>query len=270
MCNYYTDVGVKRKTMFRGLYTSYTGMKVQQRRVEGISNNIANIDTVGFKKDRIIETSFKDVLTTKIRDGKPNKMIGKMTLGVKVDSVYTDFSQGSLKQTDSPLDLALEGKGFFKVGVLNKEGKLEQRYTRDGSFVINEKDELMTKDGFYVLTEDGKKINVGNEPKFTRINKDGSIYVKEDFKGKIAVVNFEDTKELRKEGDSLYTVRKGNEEIPFKGKIVQGFLENSSVNSAEEMIDLITATRIYEANQKVIQTYDDTMEKVANNIGQVK
>ncbi len=255
--------------MFRGLYTSYTGMKTQQRRVEAISNNIANIDTVGFKRDRVVETSFKDVLTKKIRDYQPIKNIGTMSLGAKVDRVFIDFSQGSLKQTDGQFDLAIEGKGFFKLGILNEKGELVEKYTRDGSFTLNEKNELVNTEGAYVLSG-GKKINLGDDNARARINADGSIYVKEELKAKIDIVDFENMQSLRKEGDSNFITTKESKEIAFKGKIVQGFLENSGVNSAEEMIDLIAATRIYEANQKIIQTYDETMNKVANDIARIK
>ncbi len=255
--------------MFRGLYTSYTGMKVQQQRVDAISNNIANVNTNGYKRDRLIEKSFKEVLTTRIRDGKSDTRIGKMSLGVSVAEVFTDFSQGSLKQTNNELDIAIAGRGFFKLGVPDKSGNMAIKYTRDGSFTLDSNKDLCTKDGKYVLSESGDKINLA-ENALPRINKDGSVYLKEKFIAKLGVVDFADEKMLKKEGDSMFVVPDNAETRAFEGSLEQGFLEGSGVNSVQEMINLITANRIYEANQKVIQTYDETMSKVVNEVGSVK
>ncbi len=255
--------------MFRGLYTAYTGMRYQQVKVDSISNNIANADTAGFKKDNVIAESFKDVLTYKIRDVENKSIkqnIGKMSLGIKVAQVYTDFKQGPLKQTDQPLDVAISGTGFFKVGEITPDGNMNIKYTRDGSFGMDQENNLVTKDGLFVLSED-KKINL--EDGFVRINKDGSIYQGEALKGKIDLVDFDDLQMLRKEGDTLYITTDKSVEKPFESVVEQGFLEMSSANGIDEMIDLIQSTRIYESNQKVIQTYDETMGKVVNEVGRV-
>ncbi len=254
--------------MFRGLYTSYTGMKVMQEKVDVISNNIANVDTTAYKRDRVIEKSFKDVLTSKIRDGKVNKKIGKMNLGVYVDKIYTDFSQGPIKQTDDPFDIAIEGKGFFKIASIDEEGNKSVKYTRDGSFTLNSDGELVTKDGFYVLAGD-EKMNL-NDSDYARINQDGTVYQNGIMAGKLDIVSFEDNNTLKKIGTSMYEAGEISKEIPFEGKLQQGFLEGSGVNSVDEVINLITATRVYESNQKIIQTYDETMSKVVNEVGAVK
>ncbi len=252
--------------MFRGLYTAYTGMNVQQKKVDIISNNISNINTNGYKKDQIIENSFKDVLTSRIRDGKNNKQIGKMSLGVKVDRVYTDFSQGGLKQTDEPYDLAISGSGLFKVASFASSGEPEVFYTRDGSFTVDEENFLRTKDGLFVLSNN-EKIQLENGR--LRVNKDGSLYQNEFSEAKLDIVDFENLDSLRKVESSLFVSTEDSKEKEFTGTVNQGFLETSTVNSVSEMIELISATRIYEGNQKIIQTYDETMNKVVNEVGRV-
>ena len=253
--------------MFRGLYTAYTGMLTQQQKMDGISNNLANVDTTGYKKDRMIQQSFDEILTYKLNDPEvpQGESIGKMSLGVKVSQVFTDFSQGSMKQTDNLLDVALQGEGFFKVGEVNDQGSMDIKYTRDGSFNISQNGQLVTKDGLFLLGEDDASVQLGFED--FRVNNDGSIYQNEELMNKIQVVNFEDDQTLRKQGSSLFTTTDTSVIKEYEGTIVQGFLETSNVNTINEMIEMIATTRTYEANQKMIQTYDATMEKVVNSVG---
>ena len=122
--------------MLRGLYTGWTGMVNEQKRLDVISNNLANADTLGYKQESVSSQSFDKLLTIKIRDGSQsyhNQAIGTMSLGVKVGEVYTDYSQGSIRGTSSPLDLALSGSGFFTITTTNAKGETVTRYTRDGS-----------------------------------------------------------------------------------------------------------------------------------------
>lgn len=253
--------------MLRGLYTAYTGMLTQQQKMDGISNNLANVDTNGYKKDQMIQKSFDEILTYKLHDPEVphGQSIGKMSLGVKVDQVYTDFTQGSMKQTDNSLDLALQGDGFFKVGEVNDQGSMDIKYTRDGSFNLNQEGQLVTKDGLFVLGVEDVPVQLGFDD--FRVNRDGSIYQKEEFTNQLQVVNFEESQSLRKQGSSLFNVTATSVETAFEGSIEQGFLETSNVNTISEMIDMIATTRTYEANQKIIQTYDATMDKAVNSVG---
>ena len=253
--------------MFRGLYTAYTGMVTQQQKMDGISNNLANVDTTGYKKDQMIQASFDEILAYKIHDPEvpQGKSIGKMSLGVKVSQVYTDFGQGSMKQTDNLLDVALQGDGFFKVGEVNDQGTMAIKYTRDGSFNFSQNGQLVTKDGLFVLGTDDAPIELDNDN--FRINEDGSIYQNEVRMNQLQIVNFEEAQTLRKQGSSLYEVTDTSVTAAFEGTVVQGFLESSNVNTINEMVDMIATTRTYEANQKMIQTYDATMDKVVNSVG---
>lgn len=256
--------------MFRGIYTAYTGMRTQQQKMDSISNNLANADTVGYKKDQMVQESFAEVMTHKINDPEMphSESIGGMTLGVKVSEVYTDFVQGSLKQTDDPLNVALQGEGFMKVGKVQSDGSIETRYSRDGSFNLDQLGRLVTNDGLFVLGEDDNPITLSSNQ--MRINKDGSIYENEENRGQIQMVNFENLNTLRKEGNNLFITTEASEEKAFEGTLSQGFLESSNTSSIEEMINMITTTRTYETNQKVIQTYDATMDKVVNSVGTVR
>ena len=126
--------------MVRGLYTAYTGMANEQKRLDIIANNLANAATVGYKEESVTNQSFDEVLSIKIRDESEaynDRPIGTMNLGVKLGETYTDYNQGSLRQTDGTYDLALDGKGFFALSVMDKSGNISTKYTRNGSFTMN-------------------------------------------------------------------------------------------------------------------------------------
>ncbi len=255
--------------MFRGLYTAYTGMRVQQDVLNVVSNNLANVDTTAFKKDKLGIRSFKEVLAIKQRD--PDRMsrnnIGRMNLGVTSSLAYTNFEQGPLKNTERPTDIALEGKGMLVVGKRQADGSFREYFTRDGGLAVNQLGQLMTKNGEFVLGENG--IITLPRGKFT-ISQTGNVYDDQDeFVDKIRLVSFSDYKELRKVGDNLYTPTEYAEQIGFEGIIVQGFLETSNVNTVQEMVEMISVMRAYESNQKVLTTFDATMEKVANEVGRI-
>ncbi len=256
--------------MLRGLYTAYTGMRTQQEKMDTISNNLANVDTAGFKKDHVVLSSFKEVLTYKLND--PERVnaqnIGKMSLGVKIDEIYTDHVQGSLKQTDDNLDIALQGQGMIKVGELGADGTMVEKYTRDGSLKVDQQGRLVTNDGLFVLGQENEILLLDQSN--VRINKDGSIYSKEVKLGQIQVVGIEDNTSLRKQGASLYIATEDTVETAFEGSIEQGFLESSNANSIEGMINMIATMRTYETNQKIIQTYDGTLDKAVNSVGAVR
>ena len=141
--------------MFRGLYTAWTGMANEQKRLDVISNNMANSNTVGYKDEKVASQAFDQVLGIKIRDGSQayhNECIGSLSLGVKIGETYTDYSQGSVRQTGGTYDLALSGSGFFTVSVADKAGEVHTRYTRDGRFHL-------TKDGLLV-DADGNAVQI--------------------------------------------------------------------------------------------------------------
>lgn len=254
--------------MLRGLYTAYTGMEAQQHKMDIVANNLANANTNGYKQDNVVFKSFSEVLAVKINDPKvsTNHKIGQMTLGVQVDNIYTNFEQGALSFSEDPLSCALEGEGMITIGKLNEDGTYSERFTRDGSFSLDQGRRLVTKDGFYVLGENGP-ITMPNGQ--LSVTQDGTIYVKDERVDQIQLTGFEDFTALKKVGSSQFEQTDRTEKTVFTGSMRQGYEEASNVNSVKEMIDMISLQRIYEANQKVLTTYDSTLDNVVNNVGRV-
>ena len=165
--------------MLRGLYTSYTGMLNEQYRMDIMSNNLANADTTGFKKEGSTSQAYAEVMAVKIKDltENPNtpRRLGNMSLGVKIGESYTDFSQGSLRDTGNTYDIALGGSGFFNIEFTSKAGETSTKYTRDGGFTITKEGYLVTKDGDYVLGENGR-IQLSTTAGTTVFDRNGDIY----------------------------------------------------------------------------------------------
>ncbi len=251
--------------MVRGLYTAYTGMMNQQARLDVITNNLANASTVGYKKEGSTSQAFDSMYTQKIKDdseGYINRRIGKESLGVKIGETYTDYTQGSFKVTGNTLDLALEGTGFFNIEYTSKSGVTSTRYTRDGSFSINNEGMLVTEDGDYLLGQGGRiQIPTGTE---VSIDELGNVYADEQLVDKIQITDFEDYNYLRKFGENLYTAVDGAVEKDGNYKVREGYLEMSNINVISEMVEMITISRAYESNQKAIQTIDSSLEKSVN------
>lgn len=257
--------------MVRGLYTAYSGMINEQKRLDIISNNLANSATVGYKQESVTNQSFDEMLTIKIRDktnAYANEAIGTMSLGVKLGEVYTDYGQGSIRQTGNTYDLAIEGSGFFGVNVVNEEGEESLCYTRDGSFKITQDGYVVDVDGNALQGESGN-LQVPVDAAEIAIGTDGSVYADGILMDKVSLYDFEDYDYLLKYGDNMYQMVEGGTLIEGSGLIQQGYTEQSNVNVVSEMVEMINITRAYEANQKVIQTVDIMLEKSVNSIGKV-
>ncbi len=253
--------------MVRGLYTAYTGMEAQQHRMDVVSNNLANANTVGYKQDNVVFKSFDEVLAIKINDPQmSNKNIGSMTLGVQIDNIYTNFEQGGISLTENPYTMAIEGKGMFTVGSMNEDGTFNEMFTRDGSIALDQNRNLVTKGGLYVIGEQGLITVPHGE---ILITQDGTIYVNDQLVDKISLTGFENYDALKKIGDNNYDMTDRTVKTAFEGVVRQGYEEASNVNAVKEMIEMINLQRTYEANQKVLTTYDQTLDKVVNNVGRV-
>lgn len=254
--------------MIRGLYTAATGMNVQTKKLDVISNDLANVNTTGYKKDTTVIAAFPQVLASRLNDTQNhianNGPIGQMSLGARVDEVYTNFVQGSLIKTDGMLDLAIQGQGFFAVQTPNAVF-----YTRDGNFSLDLTGQVVTKEGYPVLSAEGLPITLGEDflasGNNITVKENGQIYRDEELIDTIALIQFEDTKALTKASDNLY--QSDAPGVPFEGNLIQGFLEAANVNPVVAMVDMITVSRAYEANQKVIQTHDSLLNKTVNEIG---
>lgn len=266
--------------MVKGLYTAYTGMIEEMRRMDVMTNNLANANTTGFKKEGTVNQSFDDQLAIKIKDSSeimPAKRLGNVNLGVKVGETYRDYGQGSFSVTDNPYDVALDGEGFFAIEFRSKNGGTSIKYTRDGAFTVDRNGYLMTKDGDYVLNANGAANTAGGQANYIRVNPnvevtidtDGTIYQNNTAVARIGIVDFENYDYLEKYGENFYDTVPGARLIASDARIEQGCLEMSNVNIVTEMVDMITITRAYEANQKIITTIDETLDKAVNAVGQV-
>jgi len=265
--------------MIRGWYTGASGMNAQQNRLDAVSNNLANVDTAGYKRDVTVSKSFPELLLRRMNadgvyetpfgsaDAAP--VIGKLGLGVETNENYTDFEQGSFRSTQTNTDMALSGKGFFAV--MTPDG---ERYTRNGNFLIGKEGILETKDGYPVLGEHGQIIVPDDRFK---VNEDGMIYSADTNSpiDRFRIVRFDNERYLKKMGNSLYAANDitGNANIAEgaeRPSFLQGYIETSNVNVVNEMVRMIEVNRAYEANQKTIQSEDSMMNTLWKEVAMVR
>ncbi|NPV53847.1 MAG: flagellar basal-body rod protein FlgG [Firmicutes bacterium] len=260
--------------MMRALWSAATGMLAKQLNMDVIANNLANLNTVGFKKSRV---DFQDIMYQNLRTPGTTVAQGAMVptgiqvgLGTRPAAIQRVFQQGDFIQTENPLDLVIEGDGFFQV--LMPDGSTA--YTRDGAFKIDSEGRLVTSDGFPVEPE----ITIPPEATNITIGTDGTVSVmlagqdQPEELGKIELARFINPAGLSSIGRNLFrnTAASGDAMIGTPGlegfgTIAQGFLEMSNVKVVEEMVNMIIAQRAYEVNSKAIQTSDD-MLAIANNL----
>ena len=277
--------------MIRGWYTGASGMRAQQWRLDAVANNLANVDTDGYKRDVTAHKAFPELLLRRMDDdgvyrhpfgsGDAAPIIGKIGTGVEVNELFTDFQQGAMKETGSDFDIALDGRGFFSV--MTPWG---ERYTRNGSFQLGKEGFLETKEGYPVLGENGPiRVQANN----FQIDKTGNIWINAAYAEDAAVmvskennaweetvlldtlkiVAFDVPRYIEKQGSSLYRateVSGAAETIPVetRPRVVQGFTEASNVDPVTEMVQMIEVNRAYEANQKVIQSSDSMLGVLIN------
>jgi flagellar basal-body rod protein FlgG len=251
--------------MVRGLYIAGTGMMLQRRTMEVVTNNIANADTTGYKKDFLVSHSFDSVLIRRINDNATvlNRAphVGPLHLGTQVDQKHIDFDIGNLEVTERTSDLALIGDAFFVIETADGE-----RYTKNGAFYIDSHGYLVDGHGNFLLGENGP-IYVGG-PNFS-VSEQGGVWVNNQLVDIIRTVSFEDNQTLRKQGGSIFfATEEPIESNPYL--IRQGVLEASNVEVAREMVDMITLYRTYETNQRMITLIDESVGKAVNEIGRLR
>jgi flagellar basal-body rod protein FlgG len=259
--------------MVKGLYTAYTGMINEQNRMDVLSNNLANVTTVGFKKEGTTSQAFDEVLTRKIKDSTVGynlaQRVGTESRGVKIGENYIDWSQGSFRITEQKYDLAIGGDGFFPVEFTNKNGETSVLYTRAGEFELNAQGYMVTHDGDYLLDANSRKINL-DPLRDTTIDQQGNIYQDGTLITTLQLVDFSDYNYLERYGEVYFTPVEGATVTKaLDTKIYQGYLEMANVSSVSEMVNLISISRQYESNQKIIQTIDNTLDVAVNQIGKL-
>lgn len=241
--------------MERGLYIAAAGMLAEQVRQDLISNDLANASTPGYKADNAEQASFSDLLLWNSSTGAP---VGSLSMGSRITQVVTDLSQGPLQNTGNPLDVALEGSGFFAV---QTSGGV--RYTRDGQFVVDGRGRLTTATGDLVLGTSGKPITVGAaDPSSISIDQRGTVKAGNRTVGTLAVMSLTGAV---KQGDTLFAGTPGVR--PAGTTVVQGSLEGSGVQPAAAMVDMIVSFRSYETTQRAIQSIDTELGRSANSVG---
>jgi flagellar basal-body rod protein FlgG len=245
--------------MDRGLYIAATGMLSAVTRQDVIASNLANVNTVGYKADRVTNETFSDLFLTSMKTGQK---IGTMNLGTRVAATITDYSQGAMRNTGNKLDMAVAGDGFFVVNTAQGV-----RYTRNGQFSKTAEGFLTTQNGDYVLGVNRQPIFVGaGDPV---ISQDGTVYTSDgQLSGQLAIATL-NIPEAKKVGDNYWS---GEETGGRLGTtfIRQGFLEASGVNSIKEMIEMITTLRAYESSQRVVMAIDGTLDKAVNSVGPIQ
>ena len=278
--------------MFRGFYTAASGMLAQQRRTEVLTNNMANANTPGFKADQTSLRAFPEMLLQRIGQKTVptekglnlpfNQEVGSLNSGVYMQETLPSFMQGDMKETGLNTDLALldlnlpvnpdtglSGSVFYTAAGIDGE----QHYTRNGNFTLDGEGYLTTASGLYILDDAGERIQLSSD-RFT-VSEDGVITGEAGETARLGIMYAQNPESLRKEGDGLFAVTEESvlenaynaQNVQFK--LQQGYLERSNVDASRTMTDMMTAYRSFEANQKVLQAYDRSMEKAANEIGRI-
>ncbi len=245
--------------MNSGMYAAVSGNLAAMRRMDVISNNLANVNTPGYKKDRM---SFEGLLAG---DENPPAVPQNKTADpiLQKENIFIDYASGPTSQSGNPLDLALDGDGFFAV--TTPEGTA---YTRQGNFRTSADGTLVTVDGYPVQGTGGASISIKGSR--VEIDAKGVVAVDGTQVGSISLVDFEKPYALTKVGNALFVP--ADPQTPSqagKGQILQGYLEGSNVESISEMVQLIETNRYFEACSKVIKGFDDMAIKAVNDLGRV-
>ncbi|NQS75797.1 MAG: flagellar hook-basal body complex protein [Peptococcaceae bacterium] len=263
--------------MIRGLYCSTAAIDIQQARVEGISNNLANVSTPGFKQEYMQVQSFPEALLVQM--GGPNHRlpvpgkhqgIGFAGMGSLVAEVHTDQGSGDIQETGKATDMALRGPGFFVVNLPPMAGSpAGLGYSRNGAFRTDAEGYLTTGGGHRVLGEGGP-IRV--EDRDFRVGPDGIIEAGGSVVDRLWLVEFANRDRLRRQGADMF--------VDFRGEaganravmttVSQGRLERSNVNVVDQMAGLLAVMRSFEANQRIIQAYDEQLAKAVNQVGSLR
>jgi flagellar basal-body rod protein FlgF len=233
--------------MDRGLYIAASGMLAELTRQDQIANDLANASTPGYKPDTSSQSSFGALLLQNTGMSQP---IGVIAQGARIDATTTDMAQGTLTQTGQPLDLGIDGQGFFTV-----QTPAGDRYTRDGQLGVDGQGRLQTSTGYLVLDNANKPIQVGS-PDGVKISADGTISRNNKTIAKLGLVSLTNPV---KQGDTLFAGTAGTR--PVGTDIRQGYLEGSGINATSTMVAMMTSLRTYQSDQQAVQAIDETLHE---------
>ena len=243
--------------MIQGIYTASTGMTALSQKQDQIANNLANVNTTGFKQSGLFMMAYQEHM----KDDEDRVFANRE---MKANEVYLDYSEGTMRQTKGDLDLCIKGTGFFKI--MADDGV---RYTRNGNFSIDSQGLLVTEDGAKVMGKEGF-IRVEPNEKIT-FTENGEVIQNGYSKGVLKVVDFQKPYEMRRCGNSRFApLNPEAVELQSQGYLVrQGYLESSNVDMIRNMVQMISAYRNYEADQKALYAQDETLDKAVNQVAQI-
>jgi flagellar basal-body rod protein FlgG len=246
--------------MIKGIYSSASGMQYLQLKQEITANNLANVSTTGFKKEGVFRKTLMD--REKILRMNATDFVNLE----EVDIVKTDYSRGSLSVTNNPLDFAIDGNGFFAVETLNGI-----RYTRNGNFILDGENYLVTTNGYRILNQNNQPIQIAPEGEVF-ISDDGSVTVNGEVMARLKITDFPNPYNLLKMGDGLFYDLSNLGFTPQFDtyRIRQGVLEESNVNAIEEMAKMINTIRDFDTNQRSILAQDQTLDRAVNEIAKMR
>jgi len=262
--------------MHEGIFIAASAGIKQGKKLDVIAQNIANVNNTGYKRDRLVFKEFMPPFAPdeQLNAGRnvllPPQISNSNVSYVAVSDYYTDYAPGGLNQTEATLDLALDGPGFFSIST--QEGV---RYTRNGNFRLDTKNQLVNQKGALVLNPQNNPIVIDAPGADISIDAEGNISAGTGLVnlaiGQIKLVDFENPKTLEKIGDGLFLQNdpEAKEKPTAETKVRQGFLENSNVSVVEEMTDMLATLRLFETYQKMIQTIDSMDDQSVNDIGRV-
>lgn len=259
-------------SMFSGLFGALTN----EYRMANIANNLANVNTAGYKRDVL---SFKDtfrmfahdIVMEPVNNIRSEKLFPdpQHLARPRIAQSKTDYSQGAMKYTGDPMDVAIAGEGFFTFNVNG-----QNFYSRDGHFMVDAEGRLVTPQGFAVLGQGGSEISIPQGTKNVHLASDGVLYADDTPVGQIQVTTVDNLEGLQKVGQNLYRIREGSgaaeTAAPERTTLEQGYLETSNVEVVYEMVNMIEAQRQFEAYQKVMQTSDALDREATNKIGRAR
>jgi len=249
--------------MIQGLYAAASGMLAVEARQDTIANNIANASTVGYRREAPVQLGFYQVFSEILRRPVHFNLEPAPAGGVKLVETFTNALEGILQTTDNPLHMALRGPGYFAVDTPNGE-----RYTRAGDFTVDADGPLATRDGYKVASTTGTPIDARGG--VMNVDREGRVRIDGVAAGQIRIIEFETPERLLREGDNLY---RASEEVLQRSAVATGTtvehkqLELSNTSLPLEMTQLMLGLRAYEANQRVIQAIDGTVERLINQVG---
>lgn len=244
--------------MIRGINTINANMNILQKKQENIGNNLANANTPGFKYQEVIQATRENNTMINYTGGKNNnerRELGEWVFSNEIDELYTSMKNGSIMETEDPLDYAVPRNGYFAINLNSGE----RAYTRNGNFALNENNQLVTMEGHQVVGRDQN----GTEAEIV-VDHRGNIQNSTE----IMLFDFPEGTNLERMGDTMFLDPDGQAQ-EITDKPLKGFLEMSNAIIADEMVRLIQVAREFEANQKALHASDETLTKTVNDVGRV-